>query len=546
MAKKDIVLLIPVFATLILGASLIFGCGTQAQLVGGPRDSIAPKVVKMTPENLQTNFKAKKIDIEFDEFFKLENQAKEFSISPEFERMPELKVKKKVLEINFQDTLEKNTTYTLNFGKSIADINESNYIKNFTYVFATGPKLDSLSISGKVTNSTTGLPEIEAVVMIFPLSRDSLFGKKKATIYTTTDSSGNYKLSNLKKDTYKVYAIKEKSSDKIYQQANDEVGFIKEPLVLNENKKEVNLQIFKEEAKLFRVIDRKLNDDGSIFISLNKPLKKPSLTVVEPKALDAGKLVKFNTTNDSIRVWLKDMSFDSLKVAILDSGKPLDTVRFSRGKKDTYKRNLIATDNLEGNLLNPNKPLRLTFNLPVESFDPAKITLTEDSVAKTGLSLVKDTADFLSYHVRYPWVAKRKYEIKFAAGAFTGIFKSTNKEFSKDFQLSGKDNYGTLILKVITPAPNKQYILEVVDENKALISSSTFSRDTTVKFNNYRAGRYFIRLVYDTNKNGKWDTGNVAKGMQPEKIYNEPKELSIKANWDRNETITIPKEPGTT
>ncbi len=56
---------------------------------------------------------------------------------------------------------------------------------------------------------------------------------------------------------------------------------------------------------------------------------------------------------------------------------------------------------------------------------------------------------------------------------------------------------------------------------------------------------YYVRIVYDTNKNGKWDTGNVRKQQQPEKIYNEPKELSIKANWDRNETITIPKEPTT-
>ena len=31
------------------------------------------------------------------------------------------------------------------------------------------------------------------------------------------------------------------------------------------------------------------------------------------------------------------------------------------------------------------------------------------------------------------------------------------------------------------------------------------------------------------------------KRLQPEKIWNEPKELSIQANWDRNETITIPK-----
>ena len=546
MAKKGIVLIVPVFLSLILVMSLIYGCGTQGQLSGGPRDSIPPKVLKMIPENLQTNFKGDKVEIEFNEYFKLVNEAKEFSVSPEFERQPILKVKKKVLEISFQDTLEKNTTYTLNFGKGIADINESNAIKNFTYVFATGPKLDSLSISGKVTNSTTGLPEIEAVVMIFPKERDTLFGKKKALIFTTTDSSGNYQLKNLKKDSYKIYALKEQNGDKIYQQATDEVGFLAAPLVLDSNLRNINLQIFKEEANIFRVVDRKLNDDGSIFMSMNQKLKKPSVKIIEPAKLDKDKLVKFNMSNDSLKLWLKDMSFDSVKVALLDSGKPLDTIKFTRGKKDTYKRTLTATDNLEGNLLNPNQPLKLTFNLPVEGVDASKIILTQDSVVKTGLILSKDTADFLSYYVNYPWLHKRKYEIKFGGGAFTGLFKSTNKEFIKNFELAGKDNYGTLQLKVITPELQKQYILQVIDENKNLISTSIIQKDTTVKFSNYKAGRYWVRIVYDTNKNGKWDTGNVAKKQQPEKIYNEPKELSIKANWDRNETITIPKEPKTT
>uniref|UniRef100_UPI003D7F4A45 Ig-like domain-containing protein n=1 Tax=Pedobacter sp. TaxID=1411316 RepID=UPI003D7F4A45 len=541
-----IVLIIPVFSSLILAASLFFGCGTPGQLTGGPRDSIAPKVLKMTPQNLQTNFHGDKIEIEFDEYFKINNQAKEFSVSPEFAIQPILKVKKKVLEISFQDTLEKNTTYTINFGKSIADINENNYIQNFTYVFSTGPKLDSLSISGKVTNSLTGLPEKEAVVMILPLNRDTLFGKKKASIYTTTDSSGNYQLNNLRKDTYKVYALKEQSSDKIYQQATDEVGFRKEPLVLDANKKNIDIQIFKEDAVLFRIVDRKFNDDGSIFMSFNKQLKKPSVSIIDPKNLDAGKLVKFNATNDSLKLWLNELNFDSTKVVILDSGKPLDTVKFTRGKKDTYKRNIIATDNLEGSFLNPNRPLKLTFNLPIVSVDATKITMMEDSVTKTGFILEKDTSDFLSYYIRYPWIAKREYELKFAAGAITGIFKSTNKEFLKSFELNSKDNYGTLQLKVVTPTPNKQYLLQVIDENKNLISSSTFQKDTTVKFSNYKAGKYFVRIIYDTNKNGKWDTGSVAKGVQPEKIYNEPKELSIKANWDRNETITIPKEPDTT
>lgn len=509
---------------------------------GGPKDKTPPKILSLLPKNQTTNFTAKKIVIVFDEYFKLNDQAKQFSISPDLNVLPTLKVKGKTLEITITDTLEKNTTYTMNFGKSLVDINEGNAVKNFSYVFATGPQLDSLNISGNIKNSLTGKPEFEAVALVIPLSRDSIFGKKKASVYALTDSSGNYRIKNLKEDTYKVYALKEQSSDKIYQQSSDEVGFVKEPLVLTKDTQNVNMVTFKEDATVFRINDRKLNNDGSISISYNQKLKAPGVTIAEPANLDASKILKFNENADSVKIWLTQLDFDSAKVSITDSGKVLQTVKLTRGRKETYKRSVTATDNIEGNLLNPNKRLKLTFSIPIESTDASKIILMEDSVVKTDFKLQKDSADILSYDFIYPWKAGNIYEIKFAPGAFTAIFKEQNKEFLKKFELAKVDDYGTLQVKIITPEPGKQYLLEIVNEAKLIVNKIVVAKDTTVKFANYRAGLYYIRIIYDTNKNGKWDTGNIKKGLQPENIFNEPKELSIRANWDRNETVTLPKE----
>jgi uncharacterized protein (DUF2141 family) len=509
---------------------------------GGPKDKTPPKVLSMLPKNLSRNFKSKKVVIQFDEYFKLADQAKQFSISPDVDVLPTLKVRGKSLEITFADSLEKNTTYTLNFGKAVVDVNEANAAKNLSYVFSTGPDLDSLSISGNIKDSQTGKPIYEAVALLIPVSRDTIFGKKKASIYSVTDSSGNYKISNLRADTYRVYALKEQSSDKIYQQSSDEIGFIKEPLVLKRDTQNLNMLVFKEDAKVFRVNDRRINQDGSISISFNQKLDKPGITILEPAKLDVTKKLKFSKNRDSVKIWLADLSFDSTKVSITEDGKLLQTVNLNRGKRDTYKRTVVATDNIEANLLNPNKTLKLTFGLPIDAVDPSKITLSEDSLAKTDFTLVKDSADFLSYDLNYPWRANNIYEIKFDEGAFTGIFDTKNKPFTKKFELAKRDDYGTLQVKLVVPEPNKQYILEVENEAKIIVNTLVVARDTTVRFANYRAGKYFIRIIYDSNKNGKWDTGDVQKGLQPEKIYNEPKELSIRANWDRNETVTLPKE----
>jgi uncharacterized protein (DUF2141 family) len=543
MGKSSIFKITQILLFTFLLVSVFWSCASiGAGPQGGPKDSIPPKVVNILPKNLTKNFAAKKVVIQFDEYFKLTDQAKQFSVSPDMQVLPTLKIKGKSLEIEFVDTLEKNTTYTLNFGKAITDVNEGNVLKNFSYVFATGNELDSLSISGNIKDAQTGKPLIEGVAFVFPLAKDTLFGKRKASIYTLTDSSGNYRIKNLRSATYKVYALAEQNADKIYQQNSDQIGFIKEPLVLKKDTQNVNMIVFKEDASAFRVNDRRLNADGSISMNFNQKLKNPEITVIEPAAIDAGKLVKFNKAKDSVKIWLKDLSFDSTKVSILDEGKLLQTVKLTRGKKETYTRNVVATDNLEGNLLNPYKPYKLSFSLPIEAVDASKIELMEDSVVRKDFSLVKDSTSFLSYDLIYPWKEKKIYEVKFGAGTFTAIFKAQNKEFTKKFELAKSDDYGTLVVKIVTPEPNKQYLLEVVNESKVIVNNLTVSRDTTVTFTKYRAGKYYIRIIYDTNKNGKWDTGNVKEGIQPEKIWNETKELSIRANWDRNETITLPKE----
>lgn len=530
------------FSLAILSIALIYGCASMRSPEGGPKDNKPPKVLKMEPKNFTTNFKGQQITIEFDEYFNLQSEFKEVSISPELEKPLTLKKRQKKLEITFTDSLEKNTTYTINFGKAIVDVNEGNVLKNFSYVFSTGPKLDSLSIAGKVTNTLTGKPEIEATVFIFPLERDSLFGKKKPSIYTLTDSSGNYRLSNLKKETLKIYALKETNGDKIYQQPTDQIGFIKAPIVLNKDTANVNIGIFKELASTFRIIDRKLNADGSISFIFNQQLVKPELVVIDSKANDESKIVHFTKNNDSAKVWLKDLSFDSVKIAIKSDGKPLDTVNFTREKKDTYTRSVLLTDNLEAGLLNPNKPYRLFLNFPIDKIDLTKIKFLEDSIPRTNFTLEKDSSNVLAYTLNYPWKKGRPYIISFKEGTFTEFFGTKNKDINKTFKLASADDYGSIILNAEVPEPNKSYIVELVNDKKEVVNQQVITKNGKVVFANYRTGIYLVRVVYDDNKNSKWDTGSVKNQTQPEKIWYEPEERSIRANWEREHPLIIPKQ----
>ena len=210
----------------ILGILTMFGCAVQQKPHGGPKDVTPPKLLKATPANQTHNFSSKTIRLDFDELFKVNNFYQEVTISPTQEKPPTYKISQKSLIITLHDTLKKNTTYVVNFGKAIGDLTENNLVKNLTYVFSTGSHIDSLSLSGSVTNVQTQAREKDVTVMLFSLKEDSLlFGKKKPPIFTTTDTSGNWTLGNLHEGSYKLYALKENSGgDKIYNNESELIG----------------------------------------------------------------------------------------------------------------------------------------------------------------------------------------------------------------------------------------------------------------------------------------------------------------------------------
>src|SRR5690606_2247595 len=96
---------------------LTWQCASIQQPTGGPKDSIPPEIVEETPPNFTRNFDAEKIIIEFDEYVKLSNPQQEISVSPDVDQPLNPRVRRRNIEIELPDSLDENTTYTINFGK---------------------------------------------------------------------------------------------------------------------------------------------------------------------------------------------------------------------------------------------------------------------------------------------------------------------------------------------------------------------------------------------------------------------------------------------
>jgi len=517
------------------------GCASIQAPTGGPKDSIPPKILKETPKNFTTQFKANEINVEFDEYFKLNNSFKEISLSPATEKLPEYKVRKKILNIRFQDTLAPNTTYTINFGNAIADYNESNILKNYVYVLSTGNKIDSLSISGKVINAVTKKPELDATAFIIPLSQDTVFGKKRAPIFTSTDSAGNFSLKYLRGDTYRIYAIKEEGGgDKIYNSTNELIAFLKDSIVLGKDTSGLKLELFKEEPDVFKLKDRKIENTGRISFIFNKELIEPSLRILHPSELDSKKIVEFSRTNDTAYIWTENMNFDSISVAISDKNVSIDTTNIRRNKRDNYKQEITISDNIPSSAIKPGTRLQLTFTAPVSSINPGQINLLQDSVPVKNFTVVKDSSSTRKFYISYTWRKKRQYILDIPENTVNGTYGGKNKAYNKQFTLDEIENYGNLSVLFTVPDTGRKYIIQLLDAQENIIKSNTITTSAKLDYIMYPVGKYRFRVIYDDNKNDKWDTGKVSLRRQPEIIWNNPNEITLRANWDLEEKITIP------
>lgn len=534
--------------TIILGFVFLisltfFRCANMQRPTGGPKDSLPPKILNESPENYTTNFKAKEIVLTMDEYIKLNNQFKEFSISPDLDKQPEYKIRKKTLHIILPDSLEKNTTYTINFGKGLVDYNEGNPILNYNYVFATGPELDSLQITGSVTNAFTKVfdekIDKDVKVLLIPTSQDTIFGKRKANIFTLVDSSGNFTFRNLKEDTYRIYALKEQNNDRIYNNPEESVGFIKDSIVLNRNISGVKIAYSKGKPEKFRTIEKKIEKNGRILLTFNQPIDDPNISIIEPQLKDDSYTIQYANSKDSSFTFIDKLDFDSIKFQIADNKNILDTVLIRRSKNEKYERFIEPILNIN-NKVDKIKHITLTAAYPIANVDKAKILLTEDSTSRRNFQLQQDSIVKNLYHIRFNWKPNKNYELTLEEKAILSPFEDFNKEVKTKFTLDQSENYGDIKFKISGIEKDIPYIVELIDEKKEKVFDSRILVNTDeIFYNKFPGGKYSLRIIKDLNGNKRWDGADVYKKIQAEPIWYLDKTFTIRANWEQTENITL-------
>lgn len=210
---------------IFLLAIVVASCARMGNPDGGWYDDDPPRVLYSIPAEQATNVTSKKITIYFDEYIKLADPTQNVIVSPPQLEMPEIKASGKKIEIELQDTLIHNTTYTIDFSDAITDNNEDNPLGNYTYIFSTGEQIDTFEVSGHVLNASNLEPVKGISVGLYADLADSAFRTKPLLRIARTDGSGRFCIRGVAPGEYRIYALQDVDANYMFSQKSEMIAF---------------------------------------------------------------------------------------------------------------------------------------------------------------------------------------------------------------------------------------------------------------------------------------------------------------------------------
>jgi hypothetical protein len=324
------------------------------------------------------------------------------------------------------------------------------------------------------------------------------------------------------------------------------------------------------------LVDKQRKREEQLFFTFNEPLT--DTFHIEPLNFQPpGKwyLRETSKTNDTLIYWLTDTAaigmdslqfevsypvYDSLNnlvrtidtVSFASHKEPVSETRSRRNKKkeeddDQLKKKAkpAKTLTLANNIKNAgafdlNKKVAIITQTPCFRSDPDKISmyLLEDTLEiPHKFSLFKDTNSLYRFFIEYQPEEATSYKLVILDSAFTDIYGTSNDTTIVKFTTQTADYYGILSLNISNI--RDPVILQLMDEKQNVIIRKSLESDERIRYEYLPPKKYKLKIIVDSNGNGKWDTGHYLNKVQPEKVLYFPQEINIRSNWEVDYTWSL-------
>ena len=274
-----------------------------------------------------------------------------------------------------------------------------------------------------------------------------------------------------------------------------------------------------------------------------------------------------NPTHDTITYWLTDSSLIMQDTLIFEMVyQKTDSLYELQWEKDTiralYRAPRIsekARERMEKNkekpvvnfTTNARSPFEIYSQLTINTSTPLRLIENDsihlyqmiDTIPKLiPAQLVPADSSYMHWLIRHDWLPDTSYRLTIDSAAVCDIYGSVNNAYKSDFKTRTLDEYSSLIIK-IEPF-DQRGMIQIVDDKDTPIRTARAQQDG-VKFEYLSPKSYYVRMYLDINGDSVWTTGDYQTHRQPEPVYYFSSKLTLRANWDFEETfnyLELPQE----
>ena len=585
-------------------ALAVAACANMGRPEGGPRDELPPVYVRSNPALGQLNFSSNKITVDFDENIALDDAMNKIVVSPAQKTTPAISSNGRRVTIELRDTLQPNTTYTVDFADAVKDLNEGNVLDGFAIDFSTGETLDSLCISGMVFEAETLEPAQGMLVGVYSNLSDTAITTLPLERITKTNQLGQFTLRNLKEGTYRVFALNDVNRDYHWDRSEDiafydvTVSPSSEPMTVTDTLVRANglrdslvtreatrflpddllLTWFNEGYAAQYLKDYKRPERNKITFQFGaKADTLPILRLINTHRAgdeaDDWSVLVASPTLDTLTYWITDTILSALDSITLEAryqrtdtndllSWTTDTLRFNfrepRKKQEKKKKHDEEADTVpppvphtslsvtSGNSQELNAGLRFTSQVPIARLDTSAIHL-EVLIDTIWYQMMRPSFTLssplqpMAYSAPYDWEEDTKYRLTIDSAAVVDIYGLDNDKLVHEFTTRKSDDYSSVRFDISGLDSRPAIVQLMTSADKPVASAPVVNGVADVQY--LSPGTYYAKLFVDSNGDGLWTTGSLLDSIQPEEVYYFPKKLTLKKNWTIEQSWDINELP---
>ena len=533
----------PAIAPVLATAALLLAAGACA-IISSPRGGLVDEVgpvldtLESSP-NFLLDARPRELTLEFDEYVVLKDATRNVVLTPtpaagkpRFEQRAR-RVTVDLSEVEYRDS----TTYQLQFGDAIQDLNEGNPAAALRYVFSTGPYLDSLTIRGEVADALTGEPVVGALAGLYRSASDTALTRAAPDYFARTDSSGRFLLDYLSPGTYQLAAYADENANYRLNEGEEALAFLSAPVTVAADAPDTVYTLVSSATYApLRTLRGEQLHPGYLRLTLNRPAADADILV---EGVPGETLLRFADADTLFIAY--DPPVDTLAALVLRRDTLVDSVRLRRLVSATPPA--IVRQGRQRPV--PGEPAQsYGFNVPLASVNPDSIRVLIDSVEVAKGRFGVSPTDPRRLRWDYPSDTLAGYELLLSPGALTGLH-GERLVTPDTLRLSPKraSDFGQLTLTFTfdSAGVGRGYVAEVLKEDdtpeRTLVLAKADTAETVV-LRRLPPGTYRVRLTDDDDGDGAYSPGDPRRRTQPERVRVYAIE-QVRADWTLEQVIEV-------